>query len=234
MSYEFKTASFSGPIEKLLELVEEKKLEITRVSLAEVTADFINFIKNLRNDFEPLMVADFLWTASKLVLIKSKSLIPSLKLDEEEEEDIHELEDRLRFYSGVREMKRGLEKIWFSFPVSFRREFSFPSARDFLGAPQNLNLENMALSLGGILKVLSSLNQKKESKKIGLVSLEEKTKEILESLRRCSLVLAQVLAGRPKSEAIVLFLAVLHLMKSGLAAAEQKGQFGDIVVSLKS
>lgn len=40
MNYEFKTEQFSGPIEKLLELIEGKKMEITELNLADVTADF--------------------------------------------------------------------------------------------------------------------------------------------------------------------------------------------------
>ena len=46
-AYEFKTEKFQGPLEKLLELIEDKKLEITEISLAEVTNDFLQYLKTL-------------------------------------------------------------------------------------------------------------------------------------------------------------------------------------------
>ena len=47
MTYEIKTEKYSGPLEKLLELILEKKLEITTFSLAEVTGDFLRYIRGL-------------------------------------------------------------------------------------------------------------------------------------------------------------------------------------------
>ena len=45
--YELTTEKFSGPMQKLLELIEEKKLEITEFSLAEITADFLEYVKKM-------------------------------------------------------------------------------------------------------------------------------------------------------------------------------------------
>ncbi|MBI1838849.1 MAG: hypothetical protein HYR95_00915, partial [Candidatus Colwellbacteria bacterium] len=47
MDYEFKSAEFVGPLHKLLELIEGKELEITRLSLAEVTADFLSYMRKM-------------------------------------------------------------------------------------------------------------------------------------------------------------------------------------------
>ena len=47
MTYELALNGYKGPLDKLLELVEEKKLEITQISLAEVTADFLKYLKKL-------------------------------------------------------------------------------------------------------------------------------------------------------------------------------------------
>src|SRR3989338_9156814 len=100
-AYEFKTEKFQGPLEKLLELIEDKKLEITEISLAEVTNDFLQYLKTLTdadnmqtnaegnaeqsgnlavNQIEIRenlrLLADFIAIASRLILIKSKSLLP--------------------------------------------------------------------------------------------------------------------------------------------------------------
>ena len=72
--YEVKLDKFSGPLEKLLELIEEKQLEITLVNLAQVTGDFLEYLKNLDEDSKhPSILADFVVIASRLLLIKSKA-----------------------------------------------------------------------------------------------------------------------------------------------------------------
>jgi len=112
--YQLATEKFSGPIEKLLELIEGKKLEITDLSLAEITADFLSYLQNLQtrintdkntdlNGYDGTrLIADFVVVASQLLLIKSKSLLPDLKLTGEEEEGIKDLEGRLEFYRNFK------------------------------------------------------------------------------------------------------------------------------------
>ena len=107
MNYELRIEKFSGPIEKLLELIEEKKLEITELNLAEATADFLNYIKKIEN-IEPRLLADFVVVVAKLLLIKSKALLPNLQLTEEEEKDIKDLENRLKIY---RQFKPAIDHI---------------------------------------------------------------------------------------------------------------------------
>ncbi len=73
MPYELKLEKFSGPLEKLLELIEERKLAVSEVSLAQVTDDFLKYLKTLTDAHADLrMIADFIVTASRLILIKSK------------------------------------------------------------------------------------------------------------------------------------------------------------------
>ena len=93
--YQLNIQQFFGPIEKLLELIEEKKMEITDLNLAEVTADFLNYLKTLVN-VDSRVLADFVVVASRLLLIKSKALLPSLELTEEEEQDISDLKTESR------------------------------------------------------------------------------------------------------------------------------------------
>ena len=75
MNYELRIEKFSGPIEKLLELIEEKKLEITELNLAEATADFLNYIKKIEN-IEPRLLADFVVVVSSFCLSNQKRFCP--------------------------------------------------------------------------------------------------------------------------------------------------------------
>ena len=95
--YEITTKEFSGPLDLLLQLVEKKNLEITEISLAQVTQDYVTYIGN-QELVHPEELADFLVIASTLLLIKSKSLLPTLELEIEEQEEILDLENHLQLY----------------------------------------------------------------------------------------------------------------------------------------
>ena len=96
-SYIVNTGAFQGPLELLLSLIEKRKLFISDISLSEVTDDFINHVKNT-SDFPMSQSAHFVLIASTLLLIKSKSLLPTLEFTEEETESMEDLERRLKSY----------------------------------------------------------------------------------------------------------------------------------------
>ena len=106
-----KTQVFEGPLDLLLELVTKRKLFVNDVSLAEVTDDFIKYLDE-HEKFPLGESAEFIVIASTLMLIKSRSLLPQIALTDEEEESIHDLEDRLVFYAKVKELAAGLKKIF--------------------------------------------------------------------------------------------------------------------------
>ena len=62
---------FEGPLDLLLKLIEEDKLQITEISLAHITDQYLNYIEN-NDNLIPEEVADFLLIASKLIYLKSK------------------------------------------------------------------------------------------------------------------------------------------------------------------
>ena len=81
--FQIKTEAFEGPLDLLLALIEKRKLFISDISLAEVADDFIEYIKTF-DEFPVDMTANFILIASTLLLIKSKSLLPSMTLTSEE------------------------------------------------------------------------------------------------------------------------------------------------------
>src|SRR3989344_4410007 len=88
---------FEGPLELLLSLIEKRKLPINDVSLASVTDEYILHIQQ-QKEFPLSETSHFILIASTLLLIKSKSLLPTLELTEEEAGDIENLERRLKLY----------------------------------------------------------------------------------------------------------------------------------------
>jgi len=104
-SYTVKTGVFEGPLDLLLDLVTKRKLFVNDVSLAQVTDDFIKYLEE-HEEFPIGESAEFIVVASTLMLIKSRSLLPMIKLTDEEEESIHDLEDRLVVYGRVKDFCR--------------------------------------------------------------------------------------------------------------------------------
>ena len=116
MSYTIKVASFEGPLELLLNLIEERKFSINTVALAEVTQGYFEYLtyleKEVREDkttYEQLSA--FLVVASTLVLIKSKSLLPGFQLSGEEEEGIADLTARLEIYKQIEKKQQDSKAI---------------------------------------------------------------------------------------------------------------------------
>lgn len=88
---------YQGPLEVLLSLIEEHELEITKVALAQVTSQFIAYIGAM-DKREPQMISNFLQIAAKLILIKSRSLLPRVQVEAEVEEETDDLVAALKAY----------------------------------------------------------------------------------------------------------------------------------------
>ncbi len=109
MAYRVKTEKFEGPLDTLLNLIEEKKLSIGEISLARVYEDFLVHVKTFIH-LPKEEIASFLVVASVLMLIKSRALIPSLELSEEEKGSIEELENRLQLLREFRHFSKYVQE----------------------------------------------------------------------------------------------------------------------------
>lgn len=235
--YQLNLEQFSGPIEKLLELIEEKKLEITELNLAEVTADFLNYLKQIEK-IEPRFLADFVVIASQLLLIKSKALLPGLSLTNEEEKSIKDLKNRLRFYQEFKPAINYLKKLLEQNNISISRPLFFGRPAIFYPA-ENIKIEELYKAIHKIFETFKKLSESQIIKS-SLISLEEKIQEIIDCLneggrgrktnQRKLVGFAELTDGKPRSEIIVLFLALLHLLAGQLVKVEQKKRFESIMI----
>jgi len=231
--YELTTEKFSGPIGKLLELIEEKKLEITELNLAEITADFLEYVKKIEA-VEPRLLANFINVAASLLLIKSKSLLPDLKLTMEEEENIKDLEGRLNFYRNCKPAMNHIKKLAGKKNVEISRPLFFCRPEVFYPSP-DITIENLLKSAE---KILEALREMPEEQKIerSLITLEEKIEEIVARLKvelERSTSFGSLLKDKPRSEVVVLFLALLHLLSEQMISVKQNKGFSDIIIEKK-
>src|SRR3989344_1771283 len=108
-TFTVKASEFEGPLDVLLNMIEERRLSISEINLAEVCDAYLAHLDKLPN--LPLgETAQFILVASTLLLIKSRALLPMLDLSEEERESVEELERRLARYALIRKAARLLRR----------------------------------------------------------------------------------------------------------------------------
>ncbi|MBI4193246.1 MAG: segregation/condensation protein A [Candidatus Colwellbacteria bacterium] len=229
------TTAFSGPLAKLLELIEEKKCDVTSVSLASITGDFIAHIRTLDNA-DSRFLADFIEVAARLMLIKSKLLVPSLELSDEERDDTAQLEVQLKLYKEFRYAERHIQSLWGEAPASHAREFlfGFRNISVFM-PPRRLTADMLRETIARLAgEMAHTARERDRSSEPGVkLNLEEYVVSLLERVRREIVSFAAASHGMQKSEIVTLFLALLHLLKDNVVDAAQSERFGEIVVSPK-
>src|SRR3989344_609317 len=104
----FKLEKFEGPLDLLLQLIEDQKLDITEVSLSKVADQFLEYLKNTTS-LNPEEMADFLVVAAKLLVIKSKALLPDLNIADDA--DSSTLERQLKIYKEFLEASKVIRQI---------------------------------------------------------------------------------------------------------------------------
>jgi segregation and condensation protein A len=228
MPYQIKLEKFEGPLGLLLEVIEKRKLSINEVSLAEVTDQYIKYLKKLEG-FPLEEVAGFVAIASTLLLIKSASLIPTLNISEEEAGDIKDLERRLQIYAKIRNYAAILGQF-FGDDIMFGREAFSGFNFGFL-EPKGVTREKLRDVLKQIIANLPLKEILPEAVVKKTVSLEKRIEEIVSRIQHqieLSFSEAFTTGKKEKVEIIVSFLAVLELIKRGFVVVEQATLFENI------
>ena len=244
MSYELNLEQFKGPLEKLIELIEEEKLDINEVSLARVTDGFLKYLEEIQSriheaastkghDEEMRLIADFIVVASRLLLLKSKTLLPEFSLTREEEEDVEDLKRRLERYKELREAAKRVIVLWREGNQSWNRPYFLhisPHPTVFYPGT-NVTIETLHEAMQFLSSALERFTKETEKIKEVIISLEEKMEEVLGRVKDAvETTLGALSLKRTKSEIVALFLAILHLAREERIHLEQKEHFSDIII----
>ena len=233
---QIKIDDFEGPLGLLLKLIEKEEMDITQISLGKIADEYVNFIRTSEK-INPEEMADFLVVASKLLLIKSKALLPYLY--PEEEEEIEELEQQLKMYKEFLEAMKVVEKMIGKKKFMFAREFNrkaILNATKLFSPPKKLRADDMKNVLDELIERIRPIEQKLEEKIMEKkINIEDKIFNIQKMLiDRIKMSFKQVLENAEnKTEVIVSFLAMLELIKQREIVADQGELFTDIMISKK-
>lgn len=223
---------FDGPLDLLLELVEEKKLDILTVRLGDLADAYLVRVRALAT-LPADEVASFLALASRLVLLKARSLLPALApiADEEEGETEDELRQRLLEYAVVRERAGALGDRLRSGERAFHREGG--SAADL--PPRGGEVTALAAAWGRVLALATRQREEEMVAPGERYSVEERTTEIETIVReRGEVTFSELLGPTPTlGWAVVTFISLLDLYRRIVIDLEQDALFTDIVIRKK-
>lgn len=225
------TEKFNGPLETLFNLIEERKLPISDVSLADVTDTYLAYVERLPS--LPLgETAQFVLVASTLLLIKSRTLLPMLELSSEERESVEELERRLARYGVIRKTARILRKEWGKRPLSFPRRVPEPSP---VFAPGKITLNVISASVCRLMSILPKVEKTAQALVAPVLALEDVIVRLEKRLRTSLRArFSELTKSRGKHETIVYFLAMLELVRSGSISVTQERIWSDITLEAES
>ncbi len=221
---------FEGPLDLLLELIEAETLDITQVSLAQVTDQYLQRIRML-DPLSPEDLAQFLVIAARLILLKSKRLLPELQLTAEEEESILSLEDQLREYQAFRAQARTFRPRWTSALQLHARE-SYRSVTATFYPPTGFVVMALQGAITTLVRGLPTFESDRAEALARVVSLEQRIRELQERVRGAAALSFRetVAKGSSRADVVVSFLALLELVKQRILVARQEGVFHDILV----
>jgi segregation and condensation protein A len=221
--------NFSGPFDLLLSLLDEKKMEISEVSISAVTENYLDHLEKIE-EIEPVELADFLVLASRLLLLKSKAILPQFL--PEEEDDENDLEEQLKLYKKFLELSKDINKKWLDNKKAVSRIEPIKKSEEFL-MPENLSFESLEKIME---KILFRIKPPKPLAKTYIdknVLLRDKIKNIRDILgKKKKLNFSELLGDiKNKTEVIVIFLAILELVKTKNVYLKQKNSFSDIEIT---
>lgn len=229
---------FDGPLDLLLHLIERNQLEITTISLVTVTDQFIAY---LRTWDEPPMprLAEFVTMAARLLLIKSRSLLPRQTRQQDDDDtdpldDAEELRRHLLEYKLAKEIARALRARELAGLQSFTRPGRLvdPEAMLAWSPPQLVGLDVRALA--AVFRRVLTEQRLAEPAPLPLpvVTIAEKTAELeaLLAAHGCVLLEDFLLTCTSRLAVVVAFLALLEMWHQARIIVRQSDLFGPIEV----
>lgn len=229
--HKVKVELFEGPLDLMLQLIEDQKLEITKVSLSVITDQYIKIL----NESQPSQLraeelADFLVVAARLLLIKSKALLPFLQWGEEDEGE--ELTQQLKIYKEYLEASKIIAGMISKKRFAFARQKMLVDKEIEFAPPKKLKAADLALTFAQIIRALDPFVNLPTEVIRKTISIQEKIASIREKIyTNATTNFSEILKeAKDRTEVIVSFLALLELIKQRAVFVNQTNTFDDIII----
>lgn len=227
--YKVQIPVYEGPLDLLLNLIERAELDITAVSLATVTDQYLSYLQGLEQ-LKADEISAFLVIAAKLVQIKSEALLPRPPEREPGEEDPGtSLVEQLRLYKRYKEIAGWMAELQEQGLHTYLRVAPPPKVE------AKLDLSNLTLE-GLLAAAETAFSKGNEKRALGTViapprvTIREKIELITKTMRTIQrMSFSGLITGKAtRIEIVVTFLALLELIKRYHVTAHQSELFGEI------
>lgn len=225
--YQLRLPSFEGPLDVLLGLIERERLDISDLSLVAVTDGFLAYVDAM-HDPPAALLADFAGIAARLLVLKSRAMLPKPASDDDEQE-VDDLARQLREYQRMKNAAASLraseEQGW--------RSFGRPPAATSMPSKIVLVAPPVAHLRRALMRSLARVKEEAEVAPLRrVISIGEMVSRIASRLSRLRQPrrFHDLVGSRDRDETIVGFIALLTLWRRGAVDVSQEGLFGDIHV----
>ena len=232
--YSVKLSTFEGPLDLLLHLLKQNKIDIYDIPIAEITKQYLEYLEIMK-ELNLEIASEFLVMAATLIYIKSRMLLPAPEEDPEadqSEDPRATLVHRLLEYQAFKEMStqfREREDLWQN---AFTRS---PMEEEKIEAePEPLLFEvNLFDLMGALRTILSRVPPETLTITRETLTVQDKISHLIERLEGEPTVrFAEMFAeDRSKLHVIVTFLALLEMLRLGIARVYQERDFGAIFIT---
>ena len=238
MNIEFKINEFEGPLDLLLHLIKESKMDIMNIEIEEITKQYMNYLEE-QEKMNLEIASEYLVLASELLEIKSKMLLPSYKDENEEDEEDprEELINRLLEYQAYKEITKVLQE-----KESLRREIYTKSPENIKNYIDEVKEINIDVSLDDLVEAFKKYLQRKQDNKplktkvtvneISVSSRRHDIKRLLKTKKKVSFF--ELFPVISKEYVVATFLAILEMAKSQELRITQNDTFDDIICEVVS
>ena len=235
-----KVADFEGPFDLLLHLIKKNKMDIYNIEIYKITNQYLRYLDEMKEmDLE--ITSEFIVIAATLIEIKSKSLLPKVKVEDENEEDIeNKLKLRLIEYKQIKAVSNFFKErhinsgeIYSKKPEIIEDEKSPKSNDDIF---KNLTLIDLYNIYNNILETYhnkqNNINLVQRKIYTDKYKVEDKMKELLDRFNNTNIIEFRTIIKESESklETVVTFLALLELIKLRVIIAYQEGNFKEILM----
>ena len=224
-------SQFDGPLDMLLFLIGKAKIDIKDIFVSQVTDQYIQSVQNAP-DLDMDDASAFISMAATLLEIKSRSLLPKPKVEDEEDPEqalIRQLEEYQRFKQIAQDMQ-GFEKAARLMYQKLPEEYPLPPPTLEL---TGITLEGLIAAFARVMARVTEEEDKPEATARRIIrdeyTVPRCTAHILRRLKKGPVRFEELFSKNPtRDEVVTLFLALLELLRLGRAAVRQEGIFGEM------
>lgn len=220
---------YEGPLDLLLELIEQAQLDITKVALARITDQYLGYLERLpEHHLEDL--SSFLVIAARLLQIKSEALLPRPPIREPGEDDPGDaLARQLIAYKKYKQVAVLLsERV--DADLRSHPRLATTDVRDQPIQIEGADLDSLRQAFLDVLAAAPNRSKVKHPIEVPKIKIRERIAAILNALKHASRITFRRLFSRTSSrlEIVVSFLALLELIKQRQIEVHQEKLFGEI------